>query len=256
MRKKCFNFHDSRFRRPVSSFSQHRSGGRSILQRARYEQAPTTNAKPVNRKQHLETVASSGYLLLEVLLALAILSIVVVLVFQIIQTTLRVTSDINFLQTQQRKVDGICELLRRNFVNMPATCLFQTRNQKRSMELVFRYAPFNFSWTKTGAKYGTVVIAGRLQADGRLALSVLEESGNVLESYVDSGIERKGDWVPLINDVDQLTWRFYSSRTGKWSSDWPDTAVKPNLVEINIKLAGRNRLERGVFRWPIAQTGS
>src|SRR6202048_3561908 len=90
-----------------------------------------------------KTSEGRGYLLLEVLLALAILSIVVVLVFQIIQTTLRVTSDINFLQTQQRKVDGICELLRRNFVSMPATCLFQTRNQNGSMELVFRYAPFN-----------------------------------------------------------------------------------------------------------------
>ena len=210
----------------------------------------------MKKKQNLKTVASSGYLLLEVLLALAILSIVVVMVFQIIQTTLRVTSDINFLQTQQRKVDGICELLRRNFVSMPETCLFQTRNQNGSTELVFRYAPFNFSWAKTGAKFGTVVIASRPQTDGRFALSVLEESGNALESYVDSGIERKGDWVPLINDVDQLTWRFYNSSTGKWSSDWPDTAVKPNLVEINIKLAGRNHMERGVFRWPIAQTGS
>jgi type II secretion system protein J len=210
----------------------------------------------VIKKQNLQTVASSGYLLLEVLLAIAILSIVVVMVFQIIHTTLRVTSNINFLQTQQRKVDGICELLRRNFVSMPETCLFQTRNQNGSTELVFRYAPFNFSWTKTGAKFGTVVISSRPQADGRFALSVLEESGNALEGYVDSGIERKSDWVPLINDVEQLTWRFYNSRTGKWSSDWPDTAAKPNLVEINIKLAGRSHMERGVFRWPIAQTGS
>ena len=209
----------------------------------------------MRKKQNLETAASSGYLLVEVLLAIAILSIVVVMVFQIIQTTLRVTSDINFLQTQQRKVDGICELLRRNFVSMPETCLFQTRDHNGSTELIFRYAPFNFSWMKPGAKFGTVVIASRPQPDGRLALSVLEESGNALESYVDSGIERKSDWVPLVNDVDRLTWRFYDARAGKWSSDWPDTAVKPNLVEINIKLAGRNHLERGVFRWPIAQTG-
>jgi type II secretion system protein J len=210
----------------------------------------------MRKKQNLKTVVSAGYLLLEVLLALAILSIVVVMVFQIIQTTLRVTSDINFLQTQQRKVDGICELLRRNFVSMPATCLFQTRDQNGSTELIFRYAPFNFSWMKTGAKFGTVVIASRPQPDGRLALSVLEESGDALQSYVYGGIERKSDWVPLVDDVDRLTWRFYDARTGKWSANWPDTGVKPNLVEINIKLAGHNHMERGVFRWPIAQTGS
>jgi len=249
MRKKCFSFY-------VSRFSNDGPGGRFTWQWARYEQGTISNEKPERSKQKLEMVASSGYLLVEVLLALAILSLVVVMVFQIIQTTLRVTSDINFLQAQQRKVDGIYELLRRNFVSMPQRCLFQTRNHNGSMELIFRYAPFNFSWVRSGAQFGTVVIGSRPQPNGRFALSVLEESGNALESYVDSGTERKGDWVPLINDVDRLSWRFYDSRTGKWSSDWPDTGVKPNLVEINIKLAGRNRVERGVFRWPIAQTGS
>ncbi len=137
-------------------------------------------------------MTASGYLLLEVLLALAILSIVVVMVFQIIQTTLKVTADINFLQLQQRKVDGICELLRRNFVSMPQTCLFQTRKKNGSVELVFRYAPFNFSWAKTGAKFGTFVIGSRPQPDGRFALSVLEESGNASESYIDGGRRTEG----------------------------------------------------------------
>jgi len=98
----------------------------------------------------------SGYLLLEVLLAVAVLSISVVMIFKIIQTTLKVTSDINFLQTQQRKVDGIFELLRRNFNSMPATCTFQTRTVNSSLELIFRNAPFNFSWVAAGEKIGTV----------------------------------------------------------------------------------------------------
>jgi type II secretion system protein J len=214
---------------------------------ARKETADTRNQKP-------QTV--SGYLLLEVLLALAVLSVVVVMVFQIIQTTLRVTSDINFLETQQQKVDGICELLRRNFVSLPQTCLFQTRKHNESTELLFRYAPFNFSWLKSGAQFGNVVIASRPQPDGRFALSVLQESGNALESYVDAGTDRKGDWVPLINNIDQLSWRFYDTLAAKWLPDWPDTGRKPNLVEMTFKLAGRNHTERCVFRWPIAQTGS
>jgi type II secretion system protein J len=212
------------------------------------------NEKPATRNQ--KRAPASGYLLLEVLLALAVLSVVVVMVFQIIQTTLRVTSNINFLETQQQKVDGICELLRRNFVSLPQTCLFQTRKRNESTELVFRYAPFNFSWLKTGAQFGNVVIAGRPQPDGRFALSVLQESGNPLESYVDAGTERKGDWIPLVNDVDQLSWRFYDSFAGKWLAEWPDTGRKPTLVEITFKLTGRNHTERCVFRWPIAQTGS
>jgi len=201
-------------------------------------------------------VDSSGYLLLEVLLALAILSIVVVMIFQIVQTTLKVTADINFLQTQQRKVDGISELLRRNFDSMPRTSTFQTRNVNGTLELIFRYAPFTFSWVTAEAKFGTVVIASRPQADGRLALSVLQESGNALDSYIDSGNQRKAQWFPLMMDVDQLSWRFFAEGTGKWSTAWPDTGTKPNLVELTFKLAGRNHTERCVFRWPIVQTGS
>lgn len=202
-----------------------------------------------------EGVHSSGYLLLEVLLALAVLTLVVGMVFQIIQTALKVTADINFLQTQQRKVDGITELLRRNFDSMPQSCVFQTRKVNGSVELIFRSAPFNFSWVKAGANFGTVVLASRPQSDGRLALSVLQESGNALDSYVDAGNE-KAEWFPLMNDVEELNWRFLDVVTGKWSPEWPNTAAKPNLVQLTFKLAGRNHTERCVFRWPIAQTGS
>jgi type II secretion system protein J len=199
---------------------------------------------------------TSGYLLLEVLLAVAVLSISVVMIFRIIQTTLKATADITFLQTQQRKVDGISQLLRRNFDSMPQSCTFQTRSANGSLELIFRSAPFNFSWVTTGANYGTVVIAGRPLPDGRLALSVLQESGDALNSYVDGSNEKKADWFQLMDDVEQLSWRFFDGQAGKWTSTWPNPASKPSLVELTFKLAGRSHLERCVFRWPMAQTGS
>jgi type II secretion system protein J len=207
-------------------------------------------------KRAREGVKASGYLLLEVLLALAVLSISVVMIFRIIQTTLKATADITFLQTQQRKVDGISQLLRRNFDSMPQACTFQTRNTNGSLELIFRSAPFNFSWVTAGANFGTVVIAGRSQPNGRLALSVLQESGDALNSYVDGANEKKGEWFPLMDDVEQLSWRFFDGQTEKWTPTWPNPASKPSLVELTFKLAGRNHLERCVFRWPMAQTGS
>lgn len=203
-----------------------------------------------------QRVKTSGYLLLEVLLAVAVLSISVVMIFRIIQTTLKATADITFLQTQQRKVDGISQLLRRNFESMPQTCTFQTRSVNGSLELIFRSAPFNFSWVTTKANFGTVVIARRPLPNGRLALTVLQESGDALNSYVDGSNEKKGEWFPLVDDAEQLSWRFFDGQAQKWTSDWPNPATKPSLVELTFKLAGRNHLERCVFRWPMAQTGS
>jgi hypothetical protein len=222
-------------------------------------QSGKTRDEPVNRQRRVrEGGHSAGYLLLEVLLALAVLSLVVGMIFKIIQTTLKVTADIDFLQTQQRKVDGIYELLRRNFDSMPRTCTFQTRRINGSLELIFRSAPFNFSWARAGANFGTVVIANRSQPDGRWALSVLQESGNSSgrDTYLAGGNEKKAEWFSLMNDVEQLNWRFFDETTGKWMPDWPNIGAKPNLVELTFRLAGRNHTERCVFRWPIAQTGS
>ncbi len=197
-----------------------------------------------------------GYLLLEVLLALAVLSLVVVMIFQIIQTTLKVTADIDFLQIQQRKVDGICELMRRNFNSMPASCLFQTRSVAGSTQLVFQYAPFNFTWAKAGPSFGTVIIAGRTQADGRIALSVLQQAEKSSSNGNIGNDDKSVDWFPLVSDVERINWRFYSQQNGKWVTDWPDVGTKPNLVELTLKLAGRNHTDTCVFRWPIAQTGT
>jgi Type II secretion system (T2SS), protein J len=166
---------------------------------------------------------------------------------------LRVASDINFLEGQQQKVDGIYELLRRNFVAMPQTTLFQTRKNGKVFELIFRDSPFNFSWLGTGSQYGTVVIASRPRADGRIDLSVLQEPEDASKKIVDAQAEWKGSWVPLLTDIDQISWRFFDSRNAKWTTEWPDTGTKPTLIEITLKLAGRPHAERAVFRWPVAQ---
>jgi type II secretion system protein J len=198
--------------------------------------------------------SSPGYLLLEVLLALAILCIVVVMIFQIVQATLRVTSDINFLAVQQERVDGVSELLRRNFVMMPQRTQFQTRTQNNQLELIFRNAPFHFTWTGAEAQFGTVVLSARSQPDGRLSLAVLQEVATGADSYLDGGKDRKGDWIPIVRDIEQLSWRFFDSRTGNWSNDWRDGSSKPSLVELTYKLSGRGRTERVVFPWPTTQS--
>jgi len=198
--------------------------------------------------------SSSGYLLFEVLLALAILTIVVVLVFRIIQTTVRATTNVAFLQAQQEEVDGLFELLRQNFAAMPQVTQFQTRLHQGATELIFRRAPFTFSRTSEGPQFGTVVVSARPQPDGRLSLGILQEPENALESYIDAGREKQANWFVLVADLDQLSWRFYDLSAKKWQTGWNDTATKPSLVEVTFRLSGQAQAQRGVFPWPVAQT--
>jgi type II secretion system protein J len=213
-----------------------------------------TRNSPGTRDQGVGTRTSSpGYLLFEVLLALAILTIVVVLVFRIIQSTVRSTLDVTYLQTQEEKADGLFELFRQNFVSLPQLTAFQTRVHDGNTELIFRKAPFTFSWNNRGPQFGTIVLSARSRPDGRLAFCVLQEPEDATDSYVDGRSGSQPDWFPILSDLDQVSWRFYNASAGKWETDWPNPAVKPELVEITFKLSGDPRIQRGVFRWPVAK---
>ncbi|HXL25747.1 MAG TPA: hypothetical protein VN952_03660, partial [Chthoniobacterales bacterium] len=87
-------------------------GGRTIRGARRSDAAIAWMLRVIQRRlcrtgrAHSQCRLAAGYLLLEVLLALAILTIVVVLVFRIIQTTVRVTTDVQYLQSEQEHADG------------------------------------------------------------------------------------------------------------------------------------------------------
>ena len=207
-----------------------------------------------SRSGHRFRSRMAGYLLLEVLLALAILTIVVVLVFRIIQTTVRVTTDVQYLQAEQEHADGLYELLRKHFDSMPRTAKFQTRSLRNALELVFLEAPFRFSWTPGGPQFGSTVIAARRQADGRYTLAVMQEPEDASVSYATSGDPANAKWVPIVSGLRDCNWRFFDGRTREWKTDWKDPGVKPTLFECTFEVSGQVGPTRAVFRWPVAAT--
>jgi type II secretory pathway component PulJ len=149
----------------------------------------------------------AGYLLLEVLLALAILTMITALVFRIIQTTVRTTREVTYLESLQERVDGITKLLRQNFSNLPAAAPFQTKTIQAGTELVFRHVAFQFATTPGVAAFGTVALASRPQVDGRLYLAFYQESEDAREHLIQANQEAKISWTPLLGDLDQVSWR-------------------------------------------------
>ena len=196
--------------------------------------------------------SGAGYLLLEVLLALAILTIVVVLVFRIIQTTVRVTTDVQYLQAEQEHADGLYELLRKHFDSIPQIAEFQTRRVKNDLELIFLEVPFHFSWTPGGPQFGSTVIAARRQPDGRFTLAVVQEPEDASVSYAATGKPTNTKWVPIVTGLQECNWRFFDGRTREWKTDWKDPGVKPTLFECTFEVGGQVGPTRAVFRWPIA----
>jgi hypothetical protein len=196
--------------------------------------------------------ANTGYLLLEVILGLAILTIVVALVFRIIQTTVRVTTDVQYLQSEQEHADGLYELLRKHFDSLPQTTQFQTRRVRNTLELVFVGAPFHFSWSPYGPQFGSTVIAARRRPDGFYSLAVVQEPEDASVSYAVSGDPANAKWVPIVGGLRECNWRFFDARTQEWRTDWKDPGAKPALFECTFEAGGQIGPTRAVFRWPVA----
>lgn len=191
-----------------------------------------------------------GYLLLEVLLALAILTMITALVFRIIQTTVRTTREVTYLESLQERVDGISELLRQNFSNLPAVAQFQTKTIQTGTELVFQHVAFQFATTPGLPAYGTVALCARPQADGRLYLAFYQEPEDAREHLIQA--DREGDvvWTPILGDLDQVAWRFFDPQTHEWRTDWPAAAARPALVELTFRIAGQSQVHRSIFNCP------
>ncbi|MGA7129940.1 MAG: hypothetical protein WBZ19_26735 [Chthoniobacterales bacterium] len=203
------------------------------------------NVKPDRRN-------ASGYLLLEVLLALVVLSIIVGLVFRIIQTTSTVTSNVQFLQSQQEHSDGIYEILRKDIESLPATAEFQTKRTRDDFELIFDEASFNFSWKGVNSGFGTVVLAVKNQPDGRFSLVATE----IPEPPVSDPDATAPPPIitTLITGLVRCDWRFFDRSSGRWVTNWTTGAEKPTLFECTFQVSGQPAPVRAVFPWRVAAT--
>ena len=197
-------------------------------------------------------VNTGGYLLLEVLLALVVLSIIVGLVFRIIQTTSTVTSNVQFLQGQQEHSDGIYELLRKDIESLPSTAEFQTKRTKDEFQLIFDQTPFNFSWKGAESGFGTVILAVRSQPDGRFSLVATE----LPEPPVTDPQSKPPPptVTTLITGLVRCNWRFFDRNSGNWVANWTNGGDKPTLLECTFQVSGQPAPVRAVFPWWVAQT--
>jgi hypothetical protein len=59
-------------------------------------------------------------------------------------------------------------------------------------------------------------------------------------------------WMPLLANVTSVSWRFYKEDEDMWKDEWDSTDL-PQLVEMNLVLAGRTLPLRSVFSLPTSK---
>jgi len=178
----------------------------------------------------------SGFTLLEVMLAVAILSMMALAIYRFVQSNLiaiRISSEAS---AADARYDGLRDLLTGQWQGLvpgtgallgePLKLNDRPRDEIRWIcgagpGLLTRYAPGDF------------VVTLRLQRENeksdRLDLGLLRKPKDDQATTAENET-----WIPLIENVYSLQIRYFDPRLNSWLDRWSDSLTLPRLVKVTI----------------------
>lgn len=192
----------------------------------------------MNQKRH-----NQGFTLLEVMLALALLVMISGSVFSLVKSSLESAV---ITETRVRNNDskyGFLELFRRVFRGLPeGVVLYSNDAQDDELQgniLIFFGAFPVLSWGDVVIHPSDYYMIGYLAEKKEIALK---------RSSGEDGSE--SEWLPLIENVEGVTWRFYDGVEKKWLEVFDWDQPRPAVIELTMKLEYEASPTRSVFWLP------
>lgn len=199
------------------------------------------------------------------------------MVFGIVRVSMTTAMQNRQIQLENDELNRFIALCRHSFQSLPATAILTLTitdtSQPVKQELSLSNAPDAFSFGMNPMSYNDTIIgirpdyaATEASETGQqlyyLALSREDiipkdpDSGEVVAQTTGEGVAAPDDqgryWMPLMQNVTSLTWRFYQVNDDTWVEEWDSTDL-PQLVEMNLLLAERTQPIRVVFALPTVK---
>jgi prepilin-type N-terminal cleavage/methylation domain-containing protein len=213
-----------------------------------------------------------GFTLIEVVIALTILSMMTGTLFAIIQGSVRAAAQIEGLQRENDSINRLLDVLRKTFSTLPSaatvTLVLTDQNASETQELTITGAPNTFGFGPKPISYSPTIISLRPDLQGRtdendnllynLSISRTDLIPQTDDSNMAIGKELDGvlaqdeqgrNWMPLLPEVTSLKWRFYKLADETWNEEWSESNW-PDLIEIQLLMRERTFPIRMVFSLP------
>ncbi|HWB59414.1 MAG TPA: prepilin-type N-terminal cleavage/methylation domain-containing protein [Chthoniobacteraceae bacterium] len=195
----------------------------------------------IGRSTFIKHCARRAFTLMEVMLALAILTLLVGSLFGIVDATFRATQSLRDRQDRNRETSAFLSLCRKTFANLPATASFQARvvsaGQHSSTELIFRNAPGLLDWGGNENAYASTILGVRVDAGGFLGIGILQGTDAQTDAYLDGG-DAPRPWLILLSEFHDVKWEFYDPGSAMWENDWTNTSARPTYARLTLAAAG------------------
>lgn len=211
----------------------------------------------------MKPASSNGFTLIEVVIAIAILSLIVGGVMASVSACLQSVEIVQHERTQQVQRDALHSLLQRNLMAVPTDTVIRCRpgvgvsGSPLALQLRARQPAFVFTsnpW-KPGRSCESALTL-RSESDGSLTLGGGVTASDTADFFTpEMWTGPTFPWIPLVRGIRAAHWRFFDAVQNIWLDQWDRQDIRPTLIELQLEFMDASTPFRGVFWIPASEVG-
>jgi hypothetical protein len=201
---------------------------------------------------------SSGFSLFELVLAMALLTMLVGMVFGTARTSLALGNTIVKTQNEEMLHQAFFELLNQRLSRLPGNTRLNLEVQDSGShylsDLTLQNVPLSFTWGGQARIAKAVQISTVKRRSGFLDIVLRYYENEILEDSASSfsGITDNKPFaeIVLLEDVAYFEWRVLDSQSMEWQYDWDLQGRLPIQMELTMAIGANGPEMRQVFWVP------
>lgn len=206
----------------------------------------------------------AGFTLLELVIAMGLLTIIVGMVFGIARTSLVLGQTIVATQNEEMEHQAFMDLMGRTFGNLPGNALLNLKVQDsgahKISDLTLQNVPLSFTWGGVERVAKAVRLSTVKRRSGYLDIVLSYYENEVLEAPEDAvgraPSEKPFAEIVLLEDVAYFEWRGFDVNSMEWLDDWEMPGRLPLQLELVMAVGAKGEEIRHVFWLPPKQNPS
>ena len=201
----------------------------------------------------------SGFTLLELVIALALLTMLIGMVFGTARTSLALGNTIVKTQNEEMLHQAFFELLNQRFTALPGNTRFDLKSTDSGShyisDLTLQNVPLSFTWGGQARIAKAVQLSTVKRRSGYLDIVLRYYENEILKDSAATFKTSAGDEKPmaeivLLEDVAYFEWRVLDGRSMEWQFDWDIQGRLPLQVELTMAIGAKGEEIRQIFWVP------
>lgn len=210
------------------------------------------------------TRTTRGFTLLEVVLAVLLLTLLVGMVFGTARSSLALGNTVVTTQNEEMHQQAFFELIGTRLSRLPGNARFDLKSEDSGSQylsdLTLQNVPMTFTWGGEARTAKAVQLSTVRRRSGFLGIvlryfedEILPDSEGTSFSTTSLTDPTPFAEISLLEDVDYFEWQVLDGRTMEWQYDWDLQGRLPLQVELVMKIGARGEEMRHVFWIPPKQ---